>query len=57
MWSTLYIVHNHFQTIMDDLSAGVLVREGAPLPEDIKYSTEGKILEFQIKSFQVNFNF
>ena len=33
-----------FQTVMDSLSTGVLVREGDPLREDITLSTEGKSL-------------
>jgi len=30
-----------FQTIKDELTSGVLIREGNPLPEDITLSTEG----------------
>ena len=30
-----------FQTVEDDLTAGVLIRQGRPLPEDITLETEG----------------
>ena len=30
-----------FQTTVDELTTGVLVRESDPLPEDITLSTEG----------------
>ena len=32
-----------FQTTVDELTTGVLIREDNPLPEDFSFSTEGKL--------------
>ena len=37
-----------YQTVRDDLTSGVLVRQGNPLPEDTRYSTEGKVEEYSL---------
>ena len=37
----LNIFRGPFQTTVDELTTGVLVRESDPLPEDITLSTEG----------------
>ena len=41
-----------YQTVMDDLSSGVLIRQGNPLPEDLTMETEGLFYLFHKFTFK-----